>query len=74
MVFGEARALGTPIFTTDTLSAHELTGENDWVCENDDSKIREMLGKVISDFTPQKIPPYCGDNTAAVNEFLSCAE
>lgn len=74
MVFGEARALGTPVFTTDTLSARELTGENDWVCENDDGKIREMLGKVISDFTPRNPAPYCGDNTVAVNEFLSCAE
>ena len=49
MVFGEARTLGVPVLTTDTLSARELVEScgGGLVCENRDDAIYEMLCRAL---------------------------
>ena len=71
MVFDEARAFGTPIFTTETASAKEMVSDthSGIVCENTDEKIESELLRFILNFVPHKNKvEYC-DNRRAVSEF-----
>ena len=73
MVFTEARVFGTPVFTTDTLSARELVESegNGWVCANDDEEIAVCLEKVMRSFSPHKNKIEKLDNADAVWLFNS---
>ena len=71
MVFDEARAFGTPIFTTDTSSAKEMVSDtkSGVVCDNTDESIETELRKFILNFVPHKNNVgYC-DNKIAIDEF-----
>ncbi len=50
MVFGEAWALGTPILTTETLSARAMVEERGigMVCENDENSMAMALEEILS--------------------------
>ena len=71
MVYNEAAAFGTPVFTTETSSAVEMVADCDigWVCGNTDDDIERLLCSVLTDFKPHKNE--CGnrDNERAVKEF-----
>lgn len=73
MVFNEARAFGTPIFTTDTSSAVEMVKNthSGVVCENTDKGIETALKEYIRDFVPHKNSAEFIDNSAALEEFDS---
>ncbi|MDP4132478.1 MAG: glycosyltransferase [Bacillota bacterium] len=49
MVFNEAKALGVPILSTETISAYEmiLKCNAGWVCENSESGIKEAIIKTL---------------------------
>lgn len=76
MVFSEAAACGTPVFTTDTTSAKEMVGskKRGWVCQNSDIEIEKQLYNVLRNYNP------CGkimtdeDNAAAMLEFEKLAD
>lgn len=71
MVFSEARCFGTPVFTTDTVSAKELilNTNSGWVCDNTDEAIERELKQVLSHFKPHKLPPYRKNNEKALRAF-----
>lgn len=71
MVFGEAEALGTYIFSTRTASAEELVSGRGigTVCENTDDAIERELLKVIENFSPHKYAASKADNSRCVAEF-----
>jgi len=50
MVIDEARALGLPILTTETTSAHDMVTDRHcgWVCENSQSAINTALLTALS--------------------------
>ena len=54
MVFSEARIFGTPIITTNTLSAEEMVTKTNAgiVCENNDAALSDCVEKFIRNFTP----------------------
>ena len=45
LVIGEAAALGVPVLTTETTSAHEMVEQSGygWVCENSEEGIRQGI-------------------------------
>lgn len=48
VVFQEAKMLGLPVFTTRTLSADEMIGENyGWVVNNEDIAIERKLAELL---------------------------
>lgn len=70
MVYGEALYFKTPVFTTDTTSAHEIIGnENGWVCENNDEAIYENLKNIILNGEPLKTVKAELSNEKAASEF-----
>lgn len=69
MVFSEAEALGTRVFTTDTTSAAEMVGDSGWVCANSDEEIEKALADVLESYTKSKLPITKKDNRTAVEEF-----
>lgn len=71
MVFDEARAFGTPIFTTNTASAREMVSDthSGVVCENSDAEIETELNKFILNFVPHKNKVEHCDNKRAIDEF-----
>ena len=70
MVFGEAEVFGTPVFSTNTLSAAEMINDGSgWICENTDSAIAENLKDVIRDFKKGKNKCRKLDNRRAKAEF-----
>lgn len=71
MVFEEAKAFGTLIFTTDTASAKEMVEDENcgFVCENEDSKIKTALAGVLKNYKPYKKTPEKADNSKAAAEF-----
>ena len=52
-VINEARSLGVPALSTDTISAKEVIGNNScgWVCENSEDGIYEGLKGILSDIS-----------------------
>lgn len=76
MVFNEAQAAGTFIFTTDTASAKEMVEDKGigFVCENSDAEIEKNLFYVIKNFKDMKIYPQKCDNTLALKEFKKITE
>ena len=50
MVFAESKALGTPVFATNTSSAMEILGdkENAFICENSEEGIRELFAWLMN--------------------------
>ncbi len=71
IVFGEARLLGTPIFTTDTASAYEMVQEPNVgrVMSNDDDRLFEDLLMLLKEFHHLKFNKEMFDNKKAVEEF-----
>lgn len=71
MVFNEAAAAGTYIFTTDTASAKEMVGDLNlgFVCENTDAEIEKNLCSVLKNFENIKINRIKCSNAAALKEF-----
>ena len=69
MVFSEAEAVGTRVFTTDTTSAAEMVGDSGWVCANSDEEIEKALADVLESYTKSKLPITKKDNRTAVEEF-----
>ncbi|MCI9626607.1 MAG: glycosyltransferase [Clostridia bacterium] len=71
MVFGEARILGTPIWTTDTASAYEMVQEPDagQVLSNDDDTLQEELLTLLKEFHDLQFQKSEFDNKKAVEEF-----
>ncbi|MGN1048768.1 MAG: glycosyltransferase [Eubacteriales bacterium] len=71
MVFGEAEFFGTPVFTTETTSAHELVGDKGigWVCENSDKQIAKRLSEVLNDREHIKHYESKMNNSRAAAEF-----
>ncbi len=51
VVYMEAKCLGTPVFTTETLSSYEMLndGKEDFICENSDTGIRRSFEALMSD-------------------------
>lgn len=51
MVIGEAAALGTPVFSTETASAREMIQDMGygWVCENTEPAMARMLETLLAD-------------------------
>ena len=51
MVIDEACALGLPILTTETTSAHDMVAERQcgWVCENTDMSFIGKLEEILSE-------------------------
>lgn len=49
MVIGEAKCLGVPVLTTDTISAKEMIaeGKEGFICENSEYGISEMLKNIL---------------------------
>ncbi len=73
MVYGEAEAFGTPILTTDTVSARELVSDKGigLVCENSESGIERALERLLKnpkELYGMRYLPH-GDNSRAVSEF-----
>lgn len=48
MVYNESLLLGTPIFTTNIISAHEMIQNYGFICDNSEKAIYEMLKHVLS--------------------------
>ena len=71
MVFGEAEALGTYVFSTRTASAEELVSGRGigTVCDNSDDAIERELLRVIKNFSPHKYAASKADNSSCVAEF-----
>lgn len=63
MVIEEAKCLGVPVLTTDTVSANEMVaeGKEGFICENSENGIYEMLKKILDN--PQ-ILDICRENLA----------
>lgn len=59
MVIDEAYALGLPVLTTETTSAHDMVTERQcgWVCENTQEAINEALCGVISELISSRGKP-----------------
>lgn len=67
MVYGEALMLGTPIFTTRTISADELVGDYGWVVDNNEDAIYVGMKKLLQNtglITGKReiLKNYCYDN------------
>lgn len=72
MVFSEARIFGTPIITTNTLSAEEMVTKTNAgiVCENNDAALSDCVEKFIRNFTPSGEKHTAEiDNQTALSEF-----
>ena len=76
MVIDEARCLGVPVLTTETVSAHEMvTGMAcGWVCENSQQALDRMLCEVLcdGDLLLRRKETLCAeiaDNRAALEQF-----
>lgn len=71
MVFGEAEFFGTPVFTTETTSAHELVSDKGigWVCKNTDSDITQKLTEVLNNRASINHYESTMDNKTAAAEF-----
>ena len=74
MVFSEAEAVGTRVFTTDTTSAAEMVGDKGWICANSDEEIEKMLTAVLKGYKKSKLPLTQKDNRTAVAEFEKMTE
>lgn len=48
MIYNESQLLGTPVFTTRTLSADEMVGDYGFVCDNTDDGIYSGLKHILS--------------------------
>ena len=70
MVFYEAKALGLPVFSTDTTSAYEMIGNDGWVCENSDEMIEKALFDVLKDTPSLKVNGDNLNNEKARLEFI----
>lgn len=72
MVYDEAAAFGTPVFTTDTTSAVEMIADRNrgWVCENTDDGIEKRLFEIMHSFKPHKNKCENVNNERAVSEFI----
>ncbi len=71
MVFGEARLLGTPIWTTNTASAYEMVQEPNAgiVMSNDDDTLQGELLTLLKEFHDLKFQKSVFDNKKAIEEF-----
>lgn len=71
MVFGEARLLGVPVFTTDTSSARELIGESNTgrVLPNEDGALLKELARLLRDFDQLRFDLAPPDDRLAAAEF-----
>jgi len=59
MVIDEARALGLPILTTKTTSAHDMVTERQcgWVCENTQEAINVALHRIVAELAVSRGKP-----------------
>lgn len=59
MVIDEAHALGLPVLTTETTSAHDMVTERQcgWVCENTQDTINEALHSVVAELISSRGKP-----------------
>lgn len=75
LVYFEAKALHTPVFSTETLSTRELLNpEIDFICGNDEKSIRDAFEKVTADVgelhrRKEKLSDYLGTNQKSIDFF-----
>lgn len=74
MVYGEALMLGTPIFSTRTISANELVGDYGWVVDNNEDAIYVGMKYLLKNpglITDKKelLKNYCYDNDSIKKKY-----
>ena len=74
MVYGEALILGTPIFSTRTISANELVGDYGWVVDNNEDAIYVGMKNLLQNhgLTNSKkelLKNYCYDNDSIKKKY-----
>lgn len=76
VVYGEAKALHVPVFSTETTSAYEMLndGEEDFICENSEEGIRSKFDEIMKNrdlirYAKESLAAYSGDNEKAVSKF-----